>query len=133
MSALVWVMMGIAVWHFTVFVPDRFWGGIVGAFLGAVLGAFIIAFIANGLHVPGRHDTEIIQAFYALPVLWAALHLRSPAVVLVTTAALLTDGITLFLLLTAPVTGMMLARANMPERSWPSLFGMSACTWIRPL
>lgn len=67
MSALVWVMMGIAVWHFTVFVPDRFWGGIVGAFLGAIFGAFIIAFLANGLHVPGRHDTELIQAFYALP------------------------------------------------------------------
>ena len=35
MSLLVWVMMGIAVWHFTVFLPDRFWGGIVGAFLAA--------------------------------------------------------------------------------------------------
>ena len=32
-------MMGIAVWHFTVFVPDRFWGGIVGAFFAAVVGA----------------------------------------------------------------------------------------------
>ena len=32
MSMLVWVMMGIAIWHFMVFVPDRFWGGIVGAF-----------------------------------------------------------------------------------------------------
>ena len=32
---LVWGMMGIAVWHFAVFVPDRFWGGIVGAFLAA--------------------------------------------------------------------------------------------------
>lgn len=67
MAALVWVMMGIAVWHFTVFVPDRFWGGIVGAFLGAVVGAFLIAFIANGIVVPGRDDTELIQAFYALP------------------------------------------------------------------
>ena len=35
MGLLVWVMMGIAVWHFTVFLPDRFWGGIVGAFLAA--------------------------------------------------------------------------------------------------
>ena len=32
MAMVVWVMMGIAVWHFTVFLPDRFWGGIVGAF-----------------------------------------------------------------------------------------------------
>lgn len=42
------------------------------------------------------------QAFYALPVLWAAAHLRSPAVVLVTTAALAADCATLFLLLPAP-------------------------------
>ena len=35
MSLVVWAMMGIAVWHFTVFLPDRFWGGIVGAFLAA--------------------------------------------------------------------------------------------------
>ena len=37
MGMVVWVMMGIAVWHFAVFVPDRFWGGIVGAFLVAVV------------------------------------------------------------------------------------------------
>ena len=67
MAALVWVMMGIAVWHFTVFVPDRFWAGIVGAFLGAVVGAIVVGFLANGLTVPGRGDTDLIQAFYALP------------------------------------------------------------------
>ena len=39
--------------------------------------------------------------FYALPVLWAASHLRAPAVVLVTTAALAADCLTLFLLLPA--------------------------------
>ena len=39
MSLVVWAMMGIAVWHFTVFVPDRFWGGIVGAFLVAVVSS----------------------------------------------------------------------------------------------
>ena len=36
MAMVVWVMMGIAVWHFTVFLPDRFWGGIVGAFARGV-------------------------------------------------------------------------------------------------
>ena len=39
MALLVWFTVGIALWHFTVFVPDRFWGGIVGAFLGAIAGA----------------------------------------------------------------------------------------------
>ena len=38
MNLLVWVMMGIAIWHFAVFVPDRFWGGIVGAFGAAAVG-----------------------------------------------------------------------------------------------
>ena len=30
MGMLAWVMMGLAIWHFTIFLPDRFWGGIVG-------------------------------------------------------------------------------------------------------
>ena len=39
MAALVWFVAGISLWHFTVWVPDRFWGGIVGAFLGSIAGA----------------------------------------------------------------------------------------------
>jgi hypothetical protein len=66
-SILVWVMMGIAIWHFTVFVPDHFWGGIVGAFLAAIVGAVIIGLIVNGLAVPGRHDTHVGQALLAIP------------------------------------------------------------------
>jgi uncharacterized membrane protein YeaQ/YmgE (transglycosylase-associated protein family) len=66
-SLLVWVMMGIAVWHFTVFVPDRFWGGIVGAFLAAVAGAALFGFLVNGLTVPGQDDTELVQALLAIP------------------------------------------------------------------
>ena len=38
MSILVWVLVGIALWHFTVLLPDRFHGGIIGAFLYAVDG-----------------------------------------------------------------------------------------------
>ena len=67
MSMLVWVMMGIAIWHFMVFVPDHFWGGIVGAFLVAIVGAVVFGFIANGLTVPGRNDTELVQALIAVP------------------------------------------------------------------
>ena len=29
MSVLVWIMVGIAFWHFAVLVPDRFVGGII--------------------------------------------------------------------------------------------------------
>jgi hypothetical protein len=46
-SVLVWAMVGIALWHFAVLVPDRFWGGIVGAFLAALLGA-----LASGYALP---------------------------------------------------------------------------------
>jgi hypothetical protein len=67
MGAIVWVMMGIAVWHFTVFVPDRFWGGIVGAFIVAVISAFVFGLIVNAGDIPGRHDTHLIQALIAIP------------------------------------------------------------------
>jgi hypothetical protein len=67
MSLVVWAMMGIAVWHFTVFVPDRFWGGIVGAFLAALVSALVFGFLVNGATVPGRSDTELVQALIAIP------------------------------------------------------------------
>jgi hypothetical protein len=67
MAALAWVMMALALWHFTVYLPDRFWGGIIGAFAAAILGALIFGFIANGFSVPGRDDTDLVQAFIAIP------------------------------------------------------------------
>jgi membrane protease YdiL (CAAX protease family) len=48
-------------------VPDRFWGGIVGAFLAAIVAAAIFGFAVNGGTVPGRDDTELIQAVIAVP------------------------------------------------------------------
>jgi hypothetical protein len=67
MGLVVWVMMGIAVWHFTVWGPDRYWGGIVGAFAAAFLGAAIFGFVVNGLTIPGQSDTDISQALIAIP------------------------------------------------------------------
>ena len=67
MAAVVWVMMGIAVWHFTVFLPDRFWGGIVGAFMAAFIAAALFGFLVNGLTVPGQDDTDLTQALIAIP------------------------------------------------------------------
>ena len=67
MGALVWVMVGLALWHFSVFVPDRFWGGIVGAFLGAVLGALVFGLIVHGVTVPGQDDTDLLTALEAIP------------------------------------------------------------------
>ena len=59
MGMLAWVMMGLAIWHFTIFLPDRFWGGIVGAFLGALIGAVVFGLIVNGGFTdPGRATTR---------------------------------------------------------------------------
>jgi hypothetical protein len=67
MSLFVWIMMGIALWHFTVWVPDNFWGGIVGAFVVAMLGAVVSGFILAGFQIIGRHDLDISAAFEAIP------------------------------------------------------------------
>jgi hypothetical protein len=60
-------MMGIALWHFTVFLPDRFWGGIVGAFLAAVIGSILFPLLVHGFNIPGNDDTSIVEAFLAIP------------------------------------------------------------------
>ncbi len=67
MGMLAWVMMGLALWHFTIWLPDRYWGGIVGAFVGALLGAIVFGLIVSGFAIPGRHGTTIATALEAIP------------------------------------------------------------------
>lgn len=72
MGLLAWVMMGLALWHFTIWLPDRFWGGIVGALLGAIAGAvgvglIIYGFKTGGLALPGRRTTHLSTALYGIP------------------------------------------------------------------
>jgi hypothetical protein len=67
MAALVWVMMGLALWHFTIFLPDHFWAGIIGAFLGAVIGPLVFGFLIHGLTIPGQNDTNLLSAIEAIP------------------------------------------------------------------
>jgi outer membrane lipoprotein SlyB len=67
MAALVWFTMGVAVWHFTVFLPDRFWGGIVGAFLGSSAGAMVSGVIAQIAIGQGIGETDLATALYAVP------------------------------------------------------------------
>jgi outer membrane lipoprotein SlyB len=66
-AALVWFTMGVALWHFTVFVPDRFRGGIVGAFIGAAAGAMVSGAIAQIAIGKGIGDTDIATALFAVP------------------------------------------------------------------
>jgi hypothetical protein len=72
MGVLGWVMMALAIWHFTIFLPDRFWGGIVGAFVGALVGAVVVGLIiygfkTSGVNIPGEKATDIAVVLYAVP------------------------------------------------------------------
>ena len=67
MAALVWFTTGIAIWHFTVFVPDRFWGGIVGALLGAAVGAMVTGALGQLATGSGIGETGIETVLFAVP------------------------------------------------------------------
>jgi ABC-type Fe3+ transport system permease subunit len=67
MAFLVFLTMGIALWHFTVFLPDRFWQGIVGAFLGAVFGALAVGAIVLVIDGQSVGNTTIGTALSAIP------------------------------------------------------------------
>jgi hypothetical protein len=67
MALLVWFMTGIALWHFTVFLPERFWQGIVGAFLGSVIGAVVFGLIIEVISDKGLANTNLATALEAIP------------------------------------------------------------------
>ena len=73
MAILVWFTLGIAVWHFSVFVPDRFRGGIIGAFLGATIGAVISGALWQLAIGDGLGTTNIVTALAAVPGCLAGL------------------------------------------------------------
>jgi hypothetical protein len=67
MAAVVWFTVGLALWHFTVFLPDRFWGGIVGALLGAVAGSMLVGGIVQIVAGRGIGDTDFGTVLIAIP------------------------------------------------------------------
>ena len=67
MAVLVWFTTGVALWHFTVFIPDRFWGGIVGAFLGASIGSIVSGAIFQVATGDSVGQTDIATLIAALP------------------------------------------------------------------
>ena len=67
MAAVVVFTIAVALWHFTIFLLDRFWAGIVCALLGAIAGGMIsgaIAQIATGRSIG---DTDIGTLLVAVP------------------------------------------------------------------
>lgn len=78
MALVVWFTMGIALWHFTIFLPDRFWQGIIGALLGATIGAVIFGAVIQVALGKGIGETDLGTALIAIPgtaiglaVVWA--------------------------------------------------------------
>ena len=67
MSIFVWSMVGIALWHFTIFIPDKFAGGIVGAFCAAWFGSVASGFVFEGFALPSHNPPGLRHALYALP------------------------------------------------------------------
>ena len=67
MSVFVWVMMGIAVWHGCVLVPDRFYGGLVAAFGTAVAGAFVSGYLLPTPGIPPHNPPGLQEALWAIP------------------------------------------------------------------
>ncbi len=75
MSVFVWAMVGIALWHFAVLVPDRFLGGIIGAFLAASSGALLTGFLLPVPGIPLENPPGIGEALWAIPGALIALAL----------------------------------------------------------
>jgi hypothetical protein len=60
-------MIGIALWHLAVLVPDRFVGGIIGAFIVATAGALVTGYLLPTPGVPAANPPGVMQAVCALP------------------------------------------------------------------
>jgi hypothetical protein len=67
LSIFVWVMIGLAVWHFSVLVPDRFWGGIIGAFAAAVAGALLSGYLLPEPGITASNPPGPGAALWAIP------------------------------------------------------------------
>jgi uncharacterized membrane protein YeaQ/YmgE (transglycosylase-associated protein family) len=74
-SVFVWVMVGIALWHFAVLVPDRFLGGIIGAFLAALSGALLTGLLLPTPGIPVDNPPGVGEALWAIPGALIALAL----------------------------------------------------------
>lgn len=73
MAILVWVLIALAIWHFTVFVPDRFVGGIVGAFGISIVGGIVGGLLLSGLEMPSRDATDVSTVVLGVPGTLVAL------------------------------------------------------------
>ena len=59
--------MGIALWQVTLFLPNRFWGGIGGAFVCALAGALISGYVLPSPGVPTANPPGLQEALWPIP------------------------------------------------------------------
>jgi len=64
---MVWVLVGMALWHFTVLFPDRFHGGIIGALLAAVAGALATGYLLPTPGLPADNPPGVAAVLWPLP------------------------------------------------------------------
>jgi hypothetical protein len=60
-------MVGIALWHFAVLVPDKFYGGIIGAFLAALGGALVTGYLLPTPGLPDANPPGMQEALWPIP------------------------------------------------------------------
>jgi hypothetical protein len=60
-------MVGIALWHVAVLVPNKFYGGIVGAFVAATAGALLTGYALPEPGVPTENPPGVKQVLWAVP------------------------------------------------------------------
>jgi hypothetical protein len=74
-SVFVWAMVGVALWHFAILVPDKFFGGIIGAFLAALFGGLVTGFLLPTPGIPLENPPGIAEALWPAPGALIALTL----------------------------------------------------------
>jgi hypothetical protein len=67
MAILIWMMVSLAPWHFTVLVADRFCGGIVGALIAGVVGGHATGFLLPAPGIPAANPPGVAEALWAMP------------------------------------------------------------------
>jgi uncharacterized membrane protein YeaQ/YmgE (transglycosylase-associated protein family) len=61
------MMVGVALWHLSVLVPDRFYGGIIGALLAAVGGALVSGYLLPSPGIPMENPPGMTSALWPIP------------------------------------------------------------------
>jgi hypothetical protein len=62
MALFVWISMATALWHFTIFIPDRFPGGMIGACVCANGAAIAGGLAWEGFSLPPLAEVAVIDA-----------------------------------------------------------------------